>query len=39
MANFIITNKIKKVQELKAFTNLGYQFSQVTEEGELLFSR
>ncbi|MBT4882339.1 MAG: peroxide stress protein YaaA [Flavobacteriales bacterium] len=39
MVNFIITNKIKKVQELKAFTNLGYQFSQVTEEGELLFSR
>ena len=39
MANFIIKNKIKKSDNLKEFTNLGYQFTEGTEKSELLFTR
>ena len=39
MVNFIITNKIIKSESLKSFSNLGYQFTEATEKGELLFTR
>ena len=39
MVNFIIKNKIKKSESLKSFSNLGYQFTEETEKGELLFTR
>jgi len=39
MVNFIIKNKIKKSESLKAFTNLGYQFIEETEKREFLFTR
>jgi len=39
MVNFIIKNKIKKSESLKYFSNLGYQFTEETEKGELLFTR
>jgi len=39
MANFIIRNKIKKSENLKSFSNLGYQFTDETEKGEFLFTR
>ena len=39
MVNFIIKNKIKKASNLKYFSNLGYQFTEETVKGELLFTR
>jgi len=39
MANFIIKNKIKKSENLKSFSNLGYQFTEETEKGEFVFVR
>jgi cytoplasmic iron level regulating protein YaaA (DUF328/UPF0246 family) len=39
MVNFIIRNKIKKSENLKSFSNLGYQFTDETENGEFLFTR
>jgi len=39
MANFIIKNKIKKSDNLKYFSNLGYKFTEETENGEFLFTR
>jgi cytoplasmic iron level regulating protein YaaA (DUF328/UPF0246 family) len=39
MVNCIIKNKINKSENLKSFSNLGYQFSEETEKGELLFTR
>tara|TARA_B100000767_G_scaffold99969_1_gene95931 strand:- start:8 stop:745 length:738 start_codon:yes stop_codon:yes gene_type:complete len=39
MVNFIIKNKINKSENLKSFSNLGYQFTEETEKGELLFTR
>ena len=39
MANFIIKNKIKKSDNLKYFSNLGYQFTEETKKGEFLFTR
>tara|TARA_B110000240_G_C13472869_1_gene441762 strand:+ start:50 stop:787 length:738 start_codon:yes stop_codon:yes gene_type:complete len=39
MVNFIITNKINKSENLKSFSNLGYQFSEETEKGVFLFTR
>jgi cytoplasmic iron level regulating protein YaaA (DUF328/UPF0246 family) len=39
MVNFIIKNKIRKSENLKSFSNLGYQFTDETEKGELLFTR
>ena len=39
MANFIIRNKIKKSENLKSFSNLGYQFADETEKGEFLFTK
>ena len=39
MVNFIIKNKIKNSENLKSFSNLGYQFTEGTEKGELLFTR
>ena len=39
MANFIIKNKIKKSDNLKSFSNLGYQFTEETKKGEFLFTR
>ncbi len=39
MANFIISNKIQKSEDLKAFSNLGYKFAEYTPKGELLFTR
>ena len=39
MVNFIITNKINKSDNLKSFSNLGYQFSEETEKGVFLFTR
>ena len=39
MTNFIIKNKIKKSDNLKYFSNLGYQFTEETEKGEFLFTR
>jgi len=39
MVNFIITNKIKKSESLRSFSNLGYQFTEETEKGEFLFTR
>jgi len=39
MVNFIIKNKIIKSDSLKSFSNLGYQFTEETEKGELLFTR
>jgi len=39
MVNFIIKNKIKKSENLKAFSNSGYQFLEETEKGEFLFTR
>ena len=39
MANFIIKNKIKKSENLKSFSNLGYQFTEETEKGDFLFTR
>jgi len=39
MVNFIIKNKIKKSDNLKSFSNLGYQFAEETEKGDFLFTR
>tara|TARA_B100000787_G_C16175635_1_gene288862 strand:- start:1008 stop:1745 length:738 start_codon:yes stop_codon:yes gene_type:complete len=39
MVNFLITNKINKSDNLKSFSNLGYQFSEETEKGVFLFTR
>ena len=39
MVNFIITNRINKSENLKSFSNLGYQFSEETEKGVFLFTR
>ena len=39
MVNFIIKNKIIKSEDLKSFSNLGYQFTEGTEMSELLFTR
>ena len=39
MVNFIIKNKITKPENLKYFSNLGYQFTDKTEKGEFLFVR
>ena len=39
MANFIIKNKIKNSENLKSFSNLGYQFTEGTKKGEFLFTR
>ena len=39
MVNFIIKNKIIKSEDLKSFSNLGYQFTEGTEKSELLFTR
>ena len=39
MVNFIIKNKIKKSENLKSFSNLGYQFTEETEKGEFVFVR
>jgi len=39
MVNFIIKNRIKKSESLKSFSNLGYQFSKITEKSELVFIR
>jgi len=39
MVNFIIKNKIKKSENLKSFSNLGYQFTEGTEKSVLLFTR
>jgi len=39
MVNFIIKNKIRKSENLKSFSNLGYQFTEETEKGEFLFTR
>ena len=39
MTNFIIKNKIKKSDNLKYFSNLGYQFTEETKKGEFLFTR
>ena len=39
MLNFIIKNKIKKADNLKHFSNLGYKFTDETVKGELLFTR
>ena len=39
MVNFIITNRIQKAEDLKAFSNLGYQFTEATDKGEFLFTR
>ena len=39
MVNYIITNKIKKSENLKAFTNLGYKFSKEPKKGVFLFTR
>ena len=38
MANFIISNKIKNVNDLKLFNFEGYQFSD-ENNGEILFTR
>ena len=39
MVNFIVKNKIKKSENLKSFSNLGYNFSEITKNSELLFTR
>ena len=39
MVNFIIKNKIKNSENLKSFSNLGYQFTEGTKKGEFLFTR
>ena len=39
MVNFIIKNKINKSESLKSFSNLGYQFVQVTDKSEFVFIR
>ena len=39
MCNFIIKNKISKIEELKNFSNLGYKFSEQDDVGNLLFTR
>ena len=39
MANFIISNSIQNSEELKAFSNLGYRFTEETDKGEFLFTR
>ena len=39
MVNYIITNKIKKSENLKSFSNLGYQFSEEPEKGIFIFNR
>ena len=39
MVNFIIKNKIIKSENLKCFSNLGYQFTEETKKGEFLFTR
>ena len=39
MVNFIVTNKINNSENLKSFSNLGYQFSEETEKGVFLFTR
>jgi cytoplasmic iron level regulating protein YaaA (DUF328/UPF0246 family) len=39
MVNFIIKNKIKNSENLKSFSNLGYQFTEGTKKGEFLFIR
>ena len=39
MANFIIKNKITQSESLKSFSNLGYNFSEITENSEFIFTR
>jgi cytoplasmic iron level regulating protein YaaA (DUF328/UPF0246 family) len=39
MVNFIIKNKIKNSENLKYFSNLGYQFTEGTKKGVFLFTR
>ena len=39
MANFIISNSIQNSEALKAFSNLGYRFTEETDKGEFLFTR
>jgi len=39
MCNFIIKNRITNVEDLKQFQNLEYKFTDVMENGELLFTR
>ena len=39
MVNFIIKNKIIESENLKEFTNLGYQFTEETKKGEFLFTK
>ena len=39
MVSFIIKNKIKNSENLKSFSNLGYQFTEGTKKGEFLFTR
>jgi cytoplasmic iron level regulating protein YaaA (DUF328/UPF0246 family) len=39
MVNFIIKNKIKNSENLKSFSNLGYQFTEGTKKGVFLFTR
>ena len=39
MANFIIKNKITQSENLKSFSNLGYNFSEITENSEFIFTR
>jgi cytoplasmic iron level regulating protein YaaA (DUF328/UPF0246 family) len=39
MVNFIIKNKIRNSENLKSFSNLGYQFTAEIEKGEFLFTR
>jgi len=39
MVNFIIKNKIKNPENLKYFSNLGYQFTDENEKSEFLFTR
>ena len=39
MVNFIISNSIQNSEALKAFSNLGYRFTEETDKGEFLFIR
>jgi hypothetical protein len=39
MCNFIIKNRITNIEDLKQFQNLEYKFTDVMENGELLFTR
>ena len=39
MCNFIIKNRITNIEDLKQFQNLEYKFTDVMDNGELLFTR